>query len=327
MSRIDVDPSGNTNQGIVFKKSQGIYFVHSDGRDISCAISNQLRKQLVYPIAAPTSIRPHVTAVKEIEQVDPVAIGDRVEFVPDGYGAGLIMQVLPRRNKWVRRAAGFQPLEQIIVANLDQVVAVMAAADPAPKWELLDRYLVAAEAAELPAIVMLTKMDLADREEMHGELENYRRLGYRVILSSVVTGEGMAEVKASLASRLSVFIGKSGVGKSSLLNALQPGLGLRVKEISASTGKGKHTTTHLEMFDLEWGGRVVDTPGMREFGFWQIEPGELAGLFPEMRPYLGACRFSSNCSHTHEPGCAVQAAVADGKIWQRRYSSYLRLLR
>ena len=154
MSRIDSDLPAKTSRGIVFKKSQGMYFVRSGGVEQSCAISNQMRKRLVYPIAAPTAIRPHVVAVKEIEQVDPVAIGDEVEFVAGGGGAGLIVEVLPRRNKWVRRAAGHQPLEQVIVANLDQVVAVMAAAQPPPRWELLDRYLVAAEAADLPRVLV-----------------------------------------------------------------------------------------------------------------------------------------------------------------------------
>ncbi len=326
MSRIDITQS-NTVHGIVFKKSQGAYFLHTGAGDVTCAISNQLRKELVYPIAAPTSIRAHVVAVREIQEVDPVAIGDEVEYVPDGHAAGLIVAVMPRKNKWVRRAAGFQPLEQVIVANLDQVVAVMAAAEPTPKWELLDRYLVAAEAAELPAIICLTKMDLVDEEDLRAEIDTYRSLGYRVLLSSKITGEGMDEVKETLRDKLSVFIGKSGVGKSSLLNALQPGLGIRVKEISASTHKGKHTTTHLEMFDLAWGGRVVDTPGMREFAFWQIKPEELPALFPEMRPFLGACQFRSNCSHSHEPGCAVKAAVDAGRISERRYQSYLRLLK
>ncbi len=324
MSRIDITQS-NTLDGTVFKKSQGTYFLHADAGDVTCAISNQLRKELVYPIAAPTSVRQHVVAVREIQEVDPVAIGDQVAYIPDGHGQGLIVAVRPRKNKWVRRAAGFQPLEQVIVANLDQVVAVMAAADPAPKWGLLDRYLVAAEAAELPAVICLTKMDLANEKELRDELDNYRKLGYQVILSSMITGEGMDEVKEMLRDKLSVFIGKSGVGKSSLLNALQPGLGLRVKEVSASTHKGKHTTTHLEMFDLSWGGHVVDTPGMREFAFWQIKPEELPALFPEMRPYLGACQFRSNCSHSHEPGCAVKTAVEAGKISLRRYQSYLKL--
>jgi ribosome biogenesis GTPase len=205
----------------------------------------------------------------------------------------------------------------------------MTAAGPAPRWELLDRYLAAAELSGVGAFICLTKADLLDEpeaaEELLEEVLVYQRLGYPVAVVSAATGAGLDEVRQCLQGRFSVFVGKSGTGKTTLLNALQPGLGLRVKEINAVTGKGKHTTTHLEMFDLDFGGQVVDTPGMREFGLDRIEPEELAYGFVELRPYLGACKFGLDCAHDHEPGCAVKAAVAAGQVSERRYRSYLRM--
>jgi len=320
------DPSTpSAFQGIVFKKSQGHYFVRAAGRLVTCAISSRLRKVLVYPTAAPTSLHHRVKEVKEIKAVDPVAIGDVVCFADAGGGSGLITEVLPRRNRLARPAAGDKPLEQVIVANVDQVVAVMAAANPAPKWELLDRYLAAAESAGIPTLICLAKTDLMDDDAHTEALQIYQRLGYTAALTSAATGAGLDQLRAALTGCVSVFVGKSGVGKTTLLNAIQPGLGLRVNEVNRITGKGKHTTTHLEMFDLDFGGQVVDTPGMREFGLWQMDGADLAYAFVEMRPYLGRCKFGADCTHAHEPGCAVKAAVETGTISPRRYQSYLRM--
>jgi ribosome biogenesis GTPase len=223
------------------------------------------------------------------------------------------------------------PYEQVIVANVDQVVPVIAAASPAPKWALLDRYLVSAEAAGIPALVCITKCDLA--QDMHGRhdetlqeaVETYRRIGYPVVLVSALRAFGLDELRQALHGRLSVLVGKSGVGKTSLLNALQPGLGLRVKEVSQATGKGRHATTHLEMFPLEDGGAIVDTPGMREYGLWDVDGGDLALFFPEMRPFLGHCKFGLDCRHDEEPGCAIRKAVLAEQVSPLRYQSYLRL--
>jgi ribosome biogenesis GTPase len=322
------------NTGVVFKKSTGRYHVHSNGWEIPCTISSKLRRELIYPTADPSSIRPHVVDVRKIKVTDPVAIGDNVKYINAGDGTGMILEVLPRKNKLVRpdldssrHTPEWKLLEQVIVANVDQVIPVFSILQPKPKWDLLDRYLVSSESLELNVRICITKMDLAADMDpgLLGDLEVYERIGYRVLLTSAKTGEGIDELKADLKDNVSVFIGKSGVGKTSLLNAMEPGLGLRVKEISRVTGKGKHTTTALEMFPLISGGSFVDTPGMREFGLWQIGNSDLATLFPEMRPYVGLCRYGIDCSHTHEPGCAIKDVVDAGDISLRRYLSYLKL--
>lgn len=316
-----------TRQGTIVKKSQGSYSVRADGQLLECAISSRLRKQLVYPTAAPTSLHHRVQAVKEIAVVDPVAVGDRVAFTPADHATGLITQVLPRRNRLIRPAAGHQPLEQVIVANVDQVVAVMSLAQPAPKWNLLDRYLAAAEATRAPSLIVITKADVPHPAEHEADIELYRRLGYRVIVSSATTGQGLADLRGALQERFSVLVGKSGVGKTTLINAIEPGLGLRVRQVSAATTKGRHTTTHVEMFDLPFGGQIVDTPGMREFGLWRLDPVDLAQAFVDLRPHVGQCKFGLSCQHTVEPGCAVKAAVEAGLIAERRHASYVRMLK
>ncbi len=338
------DPTETAGQltGIVFRKSQGVYTLRTERGPVNCALSSRLRKVLVYPTAAPTSLHHRVREVKEIQQLDPVAIGDVVAYTDAGDGTGLITEVLPRRSMLTRRAAfdhgrhgrtsAAGEREQVIAANLDQLVAVFPANGPASRWELLDRYLAAAELAEppIPTLICLTKADLLTdaraKEELLAEAAHYEQLGYTVALISAATGYGLEGFKRLLQGRLSVLAGKSGVGKTTLLNALQPGLGLRVKAISERTGKGVHTTTQLEMFELDFGGQVVDTPGMREFGLWQTAGPEVAYGFVELRPFLGACRFGQDCTHTHEPGCAIKGALERGAISARRYASYRRML-
>ncbi len=322
--------STDSNQdglGVVYRKTTGHYTVHTNGREIDCELSSLIRKQLIYPIADPTSLRHNVREVREIEHADPVAIGDRVRFIAAGDGTGLINEVLPRRSRLSRPAPGYGANEQVIVANVDRVIPVFAAASPTPKWGLLDRYLVSAESSEIPALIVVTKLDLAGPDRKLDEaLDIYRRIGYPVRMVSAVTGEGLDKLRQELHGRTSVLVGKSGVGKTTLLNALQPGLGLRVKEVGrGGQGKGRHTTTHLEMFDLDFGGALVDTPGMREFGLWDVRGGDLALLFPEMAGYVGRCRFGLSCRHNEEPGCAVRKAVMAGQVSPQRYQSYMRL--
>ena len=329
--------------GVVFRKRLGHYTVRTDGREIDCVLSSLIHKQLIYPTADPTSLRRRVQEVREIDHVDPVAIGDRVRYVDAGDGrgmiplastnskeaSGMIVEILPRNSKLSRPATvpGQRVFEQVIVSNPDLILPVFSVANPTPKWGLLDRYLVSAEASELLSLIVINKLDLACKNpDLDEYVEIYRHIGYPVLLVSAVTGEGIEELKQALQGKLSVMIGKSGVGKTSLLNAIQPGLGLRVKAVSkGEVGKGRHTTTHLEMFPLDFGGMLVDTPGIREFGLWDVHGDELAYFFPEMTKYIGQCKFGLNCRHDQEPGCAIRKAVITGDISPYRYQSYMRL--
>lgn len=324
-----MNTTNENGSGVVFRKSLGHYSVRSNGQEIQCELSSRLRKELIYPTADPTSLRHKVQAVREIEHADPIAIGDHVRFLDAEAGRGIITEILPRRSRLSRPLAGFgqRIFEQVIVSNADQVLAVFAAASPTPKWALLDRYLVTAEAAGLPSRIIITKMDLAHKNDsLEKDLDIYRRIGYPIHLVCSDTGEGLDELKQTLHGRMSVLIGKSGVGKTSLMNALQPGLGLRVKAVSqGGVGKGRHTTSHLQMFELDFGGRLVDTPGMREFGLWGITRDDLASLFPEMVEYVGQCKFGLSCRHDREPGCAVRKAVMAEQVSPYRYQSYMRL--
>jgi ribosome biogenesis GTPase len=315
--------------GVVYRKTTGHYTVHANGRELDCGLSSLIRKQLIYPIADPTSLRHRVQEVREIDHVDPIAIGDQVRFVDAGQNRGMITEVLPRLSKLSRPATvpGQHTFEQVIVANADLVVPVFAVADPTPKWGLLDRYLVSAESSKLRVLIVITKMDMAWKNKaLNDDLEIYRSAGYSIQTVSANTGEGIAELKQTLRGRMSVLVGKSGVGKTSLLNAIQPGLGLRVRAVGkGEQGKGRHTTTHLEMFELEFGGTIVDTPGIREFGLWEIAGEELAYLFPEMASFVGQCKFGLSCQHDREPGCAIRKAVVAGEISPQRYKSYMNL--
>ena len=312
--------------GIVFRKTTGHYNVHAHGRELDCVLSSLIHKQLIYSTADPTSMRRHVQAVRDLDNVDPVAIGDHVRFIKTENERGMITEILSRRNKFSRPSSPHH-FEQVIASNVDLVIPVFAAASPTPKWGLLDRYLVAAEAAGLPALILIAKFDLTKgNQELEADLEIYRSIGYPIHKVSSQTGEGIDELKGIIQGKLSVLVGKSGVGKTSLLNAIQPGLGLRVKEVSkGELGKGRHTTTHHEMFDLDFGGTLVDTPGVREFALWDVTADELAQFFPDLQSYLGQCKFGLSCNHDREPGCAIRGAVMDGLINPQRYKSYMNL--
>jgi ribosome biogenesis GTPase len=311
--------------GIVYKKTGLLYTVQTGGRSLLCTLAARLgqddRRQGKRRSGTQT-------------EGNTVVVGDRVLLEERQAGAGVIVELLPRRNQIARRSAvpmpGAHAFEQVIAANLDQAAPVFAAAEPAPKWNLLDRYLVSAEAAGLPALVCITKLDLAPadpQDDFWQELETYRRIGYPLVMVSALSGAGLEQLRAALRGRITVLLGKSGVGKTTLLNALQPGLGLRVNAVSQATGKGRHTTTHQELFPLEEtnGGAIIDTPGVREFGLWDVFPDDLALFFPEMRPLVGRCRFGLDCGHDQEPGCAIRKAVMAGQINPRRYQSYLHL--
>jgi ribosome biogenesis GTPase / thiamine phosphate phosphatase len=331
-----MDSSNTTmhDQGVVVKKNIGSYQVRTNGRILPCAISSRLRKQLIYTADNPNALHHRVNAVKTLDREDPVAVGDLVRFVEAGAGSGLITEVLPRRNRLSRRDPypGAHAFEQIIVANVDYIVPVFAAANPTPKWGMLDRYLASAESLELSVLIVLTKLDLVRDSEgrlddaIRQAVDEYRRIGYPVLLTSSLSGEGLEALRQVLKGRVSAFVGKSGVGKTALLNALEPGLGLRVGEVGlGKVGKGKHTTSSAEMVTTAFGADIVDTPGMREFGLQDMDAYDLALFFPEMRPFVGQCRFGLDCLHDEEPGCAIRRQVMAGEISPLRYKSYLRL--
>ena len=254
---------------------------------------------------------------------DLAAVGDRVRITRLADGSGVIEDVEPRVRAIVRLDPRPQGVyQQILLANCDQAVFVFACAHPNPKLRMLDRFLVIAEKQKIPSIIVANKIDLVD--EPRDIFGLYESIGYRVIYTSAQTSVGVDELRAALASKLSALAGPSGAGKSSLLNALQPGLGLAVNEISEAMGKGKHTTVSRQLHPLAEGGYVADTPGWKSLALWDTEPEEIDAYFPELAPLVAECQFS-DCTHIHEPGCAVLAALKDGKIYPERYDSYLRL--
>ncbi|HEY42817.1 MAG TPA: ribosome small subunit-dependent GTPase A [Anaerolineae bacterium] len=258
------------------------------------------------------------------QETDAAALGDRVKILLLEDGTGVIEEIEERERVLSRQAPGRQEIEQVLVANPDQAVFVFACADPDPNFRMLDRLLVVAEREDIPAMICANKIDLVVPRAAKAEFNEYARLGYGVIYTSAKTGKGVRALRKALRGKISVFAGPSGTGKSSLLNRVQPGLGLRVKEISKATGKGQHATVFPELIPLDVGGYVADTPGLKAFALWDIEPDELDAYFPEMRHLVADCEFS-DCTHLHEPGCAVIAAVEKGEISPERYDSYQRI--
>lgn len=262
-----------------------------------------------------------------------VTVGDRVTLLvaDEQAGAGIIEAVEPRDRVLSRtRPSPYdirnltQDREQVLVANPDQVVLVFAVAQPAPSLRKLDRFLVIVEMNALPAVICVNKVDLVEPGAAQEMFAVYEHIGYRLIYTSARRGDGLVELHAALQGQISVLAGSSGVGKSSLLNAIEPGLGLKVNVISAATTKGRHTTRHTELIPLASGGYVADTPGIRALALFDVDPLELDGYYREIAPLVAGCQFS-DCSHTHEANCAVQAAVAAGRISAERYDSFLRL--
>jgi len=292
-------------QGVVIRDEGGVVIVDLDGEEARCVV----RKGFVHRARKPAKA---------------VVVGDRVHVEASGEGLAVVA-VDPRRSTISRSDPSRPRREQILVANIDAVLVVAAAKEPDLVPALVDRFLIAAESRGLAAGIALTKIDLAP-EAPSGEIATlYRDLGYEVLPVSSVTGEGLDPVREFLKDRTTALLGHSGVGKSSLANALDPSLRLRVAPVHEGTGLGTHTTTTVSLLRLPWGGYLVDTPGIREFGLWDMDPRDLRHAYREMAALAGDCRFT-DCLHEHEPGCEVKKAAAAGAIAPWRYESYLRLL-
>ena len=277
----------------------------------------------------PSRVRGKFRLTRE-DVTNPVAVGDRVTIrYNEEDNTGFIMEIHERTNKLSRRAAGHrQGEEHVMVANIDRVWIVQSVRLPPLNPAFVDRLLVAAAVYEIPAGIILNKMDLlteANRPEVMDFHLRYDDLGVPVLPTSATTGYGIDRLEAALQDQVSVVTGPSGTGKSSLLNAIEPGLDVETGEVSESTHKGTHTTTHAELHPLSVGGYLVDTPGIREFGVREVHPKDLAHFMPDLAPYVNECQFP-DCTHDHEPGCAVKAAVDRGNVHPDRYDSYLRIL-
>jgi ribosome biogenesis GTPase len=291
-------------EGRIIKAQSGLFEVETE----QGVITSRLRGRLT----------------KDPMESDAAALGDRVlvRWLEDGMGA--IEEILERESVLSRSAPGRPDIEQVLVANPDQAVFVFSCAEPDPNFRMLDRLLVVAEREEIPAMICANKIDLVVRRSAKAEFEPYRDLGYEVIYTSAKTGKGIRKLRRLLKNKISLLAGPSGVGKTSLLNKVQPGLGARTSAISNATGKGRHTTVVPELIPIKDGGYVADTPGLKAFALWDIEPEELDAYFPEIRPLVAGCEFS-DCTHMHEPGCAVIEAVEVGQITPERYDSYIRI--
>ncbi|MDE6239952.1 MAG: ribosome small subunit-dependent GTPase A [Muribaculaceae bacterium] len=298
--------------GTVIRNTGSHYVVETDGGvEINCKIKGNFR-------------------IKGIRTTNPVAVGDHVTIGEQGPdGVAFITAISPRKNYIIRKASNLSKESHIIAANIDQALLVVTLIDPPTSTTFIDRFLATAEAYAVPAVIAINKIDLLTSDEDTELLEAvsylYKSIGYKVMNLSAKTGEGLDDLKEELRGKVTLFSGNSGVGKSSLINDLLPGLGLKTAEISAAHGTGMHTTTFSEMFHLPDGGSIIDTPGVRGFGTVDFERNEVAHYFPEIFEKSSECRFN-NCTHTCEPGCAVCRAVDDSEIAASRYASYLSIL-
>lgn len=266
--------------------------------------------------------------LKGIRSTNPVAVGDGVDIVINDEGQGLITAIDDRKNYIIRRATNLSKQSSIIACNLDQVLLVVTMAHPETSTTFIDRFLASAEAYSVPVTLIFNKTDLLNEDERHYQqmaVDLYRTIGYTCHEVSAHTGEGTEPLKVSLKDKVTLLSGNSGVGKSTLLNLLVPGAEARVADISDAHDTGMHTTTFSEMVPVEGGGWLVDTPGIKGFGTFDMEPEEIGSYFKEIFKFSKDCRFS-NCTHTHEPGCAVRKAVEEHYIAESRYNSYLSML-
>ncbi len=299
-------------KGLVIKNTGSAYVVLADdGNEYSCKVKGNFR-------------------LKGIRTTNPVAVGDHVTINPGADGSAYITEISPRRNYIIRRASNLSKESHIIAANLDQALLIISLSHPATSTTFIDRFLATAEAYRIPATIVINKTDII-REEPDGQefidafAHLYRTIGYKVAECSAIRNEGIDDLRNMLKDKVTLLSGNSGVGKSSIINALIPGLNLRTSEISTTHLTGMHTTTFSEMFALEGGGLIIDTPGVKGFGTIDFDPHEVSHFFPEIFERGRECKFG-DCSHRNEPGCAVREAVLEHLISESRYASYLSIL-
>ena len=301
----------NEASGLVIRNTGSWYTVKTDdgGQLGDCKIKGNVR-------------------LKGIRSTNPVAVGDRVTIVPNQEGTAFITAIHDRRNYIIRKSSNLSKQSHIIAANVDLAVLVVTVNYPQTATTFIDRFLASAEAYRIPVVLVFNKTDLLTDEELHYQqmmIDLYDTVGYEAIALSAETGEGMEKLEAALKDKTTVMSGNSGVGKSTLINRLIPGVNLKTAEISDAHNQGMHTTTFSEMLQLPSGGYIIDTPGIRGFGTFDIEPEELTSYFKEIFHFSKDCRFN-NCTHTHEPGCAVLKALEEHYIAESRYQSYLSMM-
>lgn len=292
--------------GTITRLQSGFYSVHTPEGVFTCQLRGRLKQK------------------RQNETI--AAVGDRVVISPGDNDTGSIEAILPREKEFFRLAPTARgDFKQVFLANPDQVCLVFACDHPAPSFRMLDRFLVITEKQKIPVLIIANKMDLVGRKNAAALFSIYTRLGYAVLFTSAKDHFGIDELREKLIEKVTAFSGPSGVGKSSLLNLVQPGLGLDIGGLKETTAhKGKHTTVVRELFELDGGGFVADMPGLRSLSLWDMEPEELDAYFPELRDLVAKCQFS-NCSHISEPGCAVKTALNEGSVDRERYESYIRL--
>jgi ribosome biogenesis GTPase len=291
--------------GLVINTQKNIYFVRIEEEIFQCTLRGKLHKN------------------RELVN-SPVIVGDNVLVEKTEYDRGIIMEVGPRKSKFSRQGVG-KNQEQLIAANIDQVIIVCSVINPVYKLNGIDRYIVAARSGNIEPVVCFNKIDLINPAEIEVDIGHYRNTGLTVICTSTESGEGIDQLKAILINKVSVFSGSSGVGKSSLVNILENSEIAETGNVGFISGKGRHTTTSARIYDLPFGGMILDTPGMREFALYDSEKG-VKEAFSDIEEYSADCRFR-NCSHFHEPGCKVKEALENGEIDQQRYNSFLKLAR
>ena len=292
--------------GTITRLQSGFYSVHTPEGVFTCQLRGRLKQK------------------RQNETI--AAVGDRVVITPGDNNTGAIEAILPREKEFFRLAPTARgDFKQGFLANPDQVCLVFACDYPAPSFRMLDRFLVITEKQQIPVVIIANKMDLVGRKNAAALFSVYTRLGYSILFTSAKDHIGINELREKLIGKVTAFSGTSGVGKSSLLNLVQPGLGLDIGGLKETTAhKGKHTTVVRELFELDGGGFVADMPGLRSLSLWDTEPEELDAYFPELRELVAKCQFS-NCSHMSEPGCAVKTALNEGSVDRERYESYIRL--